>query len=865
MTETELGQVNLTEKGSAAKERLPEVGRIQRLALTLIDNDEKRARFDRRIKGMCDGNPPYSSTRLKKLAQSDRCNINWMEGKAQHSTAMTPYTDLLRGSARMVVVRLNNEDAFLKNYWSEVVSEELDRALKEWRGFLYGMDLIMWDRLRYGKAFAMWPNKYDPEFFWVNRFNVHVPDTTRANVEELEVLVIEEKMPVDKLYRCSKRPGWNEAACIEAIKKAEPETSSSYEESRPDLTQSKINDRDILDGVSADKVHVAHVLQKEFDGRISYYVVTVEDGTKFDAWGQRKEAVALYSSAGEYEDWSHCFWATFHENCDGSWNGASGLGKDIIAQIDIKNRLLCGMVDNGFLRSMLTLQARTAADWAAGAVTKNMGRIMVIPPGHEAINTATYVGDMDGLIVLNREVEQTLIRNTGIYRPLPEKTEGQGNPVTATEAMIRAQQSTVLSNSAVIRFYSDLDVLYTEVYRRLVASESKGTQSKLKRTFLERCEERGVPIEVMREVDYVRAYRNIGNGSPAIRLQNIEAVGARSQMWPMAGQMAYERDRITAYMGAEIADAYFPKEQVDLITRDHQIAALENDSLVHGSPAKVSGEDNHVIHAQTHMEAAVAGLNSVQQGADPATVLAANDSLMPHAWEHIQHVQGNPGRKNEAKLLIGQWQNIAKANDQLRQSAERILEQRQKAMEAEQEAEAIRQRTDPKVLLEQARTQVELELAKARNEQAMVHHSEKHKQDLAIADASTAAQIQRDTAKVMAEIEQAKAKLELDIQTQLKKAESDAAAAKEKATSTAAAAMPALPEINIELSRAGEKLGAPKTITFERDKSGRIKSANVKVEVDGKEEGSKTVEFKRDKEGRIASAAVKSENNNKGE
>ena len=850
MIESALGQAMPSEQGKAPAERLPDVGRTQTLAKTLIDNDAKRAKADQRIRGMIDGNAPYSPAILRRHAQSDRCNINWMEGKAQHSTAMTPYTDLLRGSARMVTVRLNEPDLFLRNYWSEVVSEEFDRALKEWRGFLYNVDLIMWDRLQYGKGFAMWGNGRDPEFHWVNRFNVHVPDTTRANVDELDVLCIEEKIPVDKLWACRNKPGWNADAILDAVNRSQAETGSRFDESRPDLTQAKMNDKDVLDGISSNKVHVAHVFQKEMGGRISYYVVEVEQGGRYSG-NVYSTAKYLYRGAGEVEEWCHRFWATFHENRDGSWNGASGLGKDIVAQIEVKNKLLCTTVDSAVTRSMLTLQATTAADWTSGPVAKVMGRIMVIPPGHTPVNTATYVGDVEGLLVTNREIEQTLTRNTGIYRPQPEKE--QGNPPTATEAMIRAQQSTVLSNSAVIRFYSDIDQLYAEIYRRLTDDEPEGTRSKMKKEFRRRCEERGVNFKSMKDVDYVRAYRNIGNGSPAVRLQNIEAVGGRSQMWPESGQMAYERDRITAYLGAEVADAYFPKEQINLITRDHQIAGLENDSMVHGSPVEVGGEDNHVIHAQKHLEAAVAGLQSVEQGADPATVLAANESIMPHAHLHIQQLEANPGRKNEARALRQQWKQVAQANDQLRQSAERILEQRQKAMEAEQEAEAIRQRTDPKLLIEQARSEAELELARSRQGQAMEHHRAKHEQELAIADATAAAEIQREGAKAMAAIEKARASMEADLAKQLADAEAKVAEARRAAV----AAVPKAPEIpaaKVEVQK--DESGEPKRITFERGKDGKITSASVQIEQGSGRETSKTVEFNRGKDGKIKSAVV---------
>jgi hypothetical protein len=115
-------------------------------------------------------------------------------------------------------------------------------------------------------------------------------------------------------------------------------------------------------------------------------------------------------------------------------------------------------------------------------------------------------------------------------------------------------------------------------------------------------------------------------------------------------------------------------------------------------------------------------------------------------------LEGNPGRKNEAKMLRQQWTQIAKANDQLRESAQEILEQRQKIAEAEQQAQAIREGQDPKVMIEAARTERELAMAEQRNAQAMEGHGRKAQQELAIADARAASEIQIQTAKAMSEI-----------------------------------------------------------------------------------------------------------------
>jgi hypothetical protein len=750
--ESDLGQLKVSDSNKVVEERLKGAGRARALASRLLDNDSKRFVFDRRIKGACDGESPYSPAKLKRLAQSSRANLNFGEAKAHHSAAMVAYYDLLRGSSKMANVRVDQPDQFLKEYQSEIVSTEFDRMLKEWPGFLNNVDLIMWDRLRYGKGFAMWRNKQDPDFKWVNRFNVHVPDATEACVDDLEVLVIEEAIPVHTMWELAQKPLWNKEECIRAIKRAEPRTSRTTE-NRPDLEQAKVNDRDVLDGISCDAIQVCHVFQKEFNGKVSHYVVEMEGNS--DPFGNDKLGDDyLFRAHNEFEKWDHCFWATFHENTDGSWNGASGLGKEIIAQIEIKNRVKCSMVDLGFMRSAINMRAQTAADWASGAAFKNMGPFNVFPPGLEPINAATYMGDLDGMFGLDREIENTLARNTGIYRQLPEK--GQGNPLTATGEMLRSQQSTILSNSAVTRFYCDLDRLYAEIYRR--ATMKTGARSDMAKEFIKRCEDRGVSLDQMQKVEYVRAVRNVGNGSLVMRQQNLAQLASVSGMFPESGKQNWLRDTISSLTNVETADRYAPTSPQEEITLQHQIAFLENDSLANGSPALLASSDNHVTHAQTHMQAAVQGLQSVQQGGDPTKALAANEMLMPHALAHIQQLEGNEQRKNEFKALMDQWKQIAQANDQLRENQKRILEQRQKMAEAQQRAQAIQDGSDPQLVIQAAESEAKTRMAQERQAQAMRNHQQKHEQELAIADARTAAEIQRATATTLADIRSKQAK-----------------------------------------------------------------------------------------------------------
>jgi hypothetical protein len=818
------GLETISKSGVAPEERLPSAARRRSLAALLIKNDGPRNKFDTRIKGMVDGNPPYTPSKLKKLAQSWRDNTNYGEGRSARDTAMVPYYDLLAGSKHYCNVRLKHPDRTLVQEKSEIATEQFDAMLRAWEPFEYNLMLAMNDRLLYGKGFMAWCERWGMDFKWVNRFNVHVPDRSEACVDYLEALVIEEDMPVDKLYRYAKASGagergWNVKECERAIRRAE--AVKKNEDDRQDRQQQRLADKDLLEGQSSAAINAAHVFVREFNGKISHYIVELEGAaSSVGPTSESRPDGDLFGKQDEYDSWRQCFWATFHEITDGSWNGASGLGRAIIKHIEIKNRLQCAATDLAFLRSSINVQASSEASFGKVAVIQQ-GPITVYPPGYTHLNVASFVGDIDSVLGLNEHLHRLIGRNTGIFQQVPEKTEG--NPLTATGEMLRQQHTAVLTNSSVQRFYRDLDWLYSELYRRAVETPRSLRDDKLKE-FFAMCEDRGLTEEELKDVDYVRAQRNSGNGSIMMRQQNLAALAPLVSSFPEKGRTEWVRDSASALTNFETASRYMPDGEVgEDITHHHQIAQLENDSLKNGSPVIFSPNDNHVIHAQVHLQNAGGALQGLEQGADPMQVLAGLEMLMPHCNMHVISLEQNPGRQNEAKMLREQWNQIAKMTDDLRKQVEQMQQDEAKRHEAELQAELIKRGMDPEIQLKAAAQEADIRLKKERQDAMLAMRKEKLDKDSALKDASVASQIELSTVRTASELEQSAAKTLQELQANAAKA---AAASKPGAQQKQEN-----PTINIAVkSDGGEQKKRGKKVSFERDNKGRIAAAKVEEE-----------------------------------
>ena len=73
---------NISEDGTPPESRLSSPDAVVDLVQMMIRSDEERNRIRAKVKGIVDGNPPYSPAQLKRTGQSYRTNVNFREAEA---------------------------------------------------------------------------------------------------------------------------------------------------------------------------------------------------------------------------------------------------------------------------------------------------------------------------------------------------------------------------------------------------------------------------------------------------------------------------------------------------------------------------------------------------------------------------------------------------------------------------------------------------------------------------------------------------------------------------------------------------------------------------------------------------------------
>ena len=735
---------SLSASGKPPKSRLSDSHHALTLVRQMIEGNKARLRKNVMIQGMADGNPPYNSEKLKAAGQAWRTNISTLEGKAHISSAAAPYYDLFDSVPCHVDVQLDFPNPALQPQASRIVSEAMDRTLRRWRGFTVNMWKVIYDFVTFGKGFVMWPDKMGWKFRHVSTHNFLFPDGSGVDFDtDQELIIIRQSLKIHELYRYIKDPaaaesvGWKVETTRQSIMNARPKTQTDYQDW--ELVQQTVRDHDLYSASRSSTVQVAHIYVREFDGKWTHGIIDenllVKDSSRqYVEDGGFKSGGWLFFRTGQFSEISEFVCPFIFEVLAGTINGISGIGKDIYAIMAAKDKLRCSQFDNLMMRQSITMKALTASAVQKLALVQ-FGPFNVIPPDFE-VQQSTIFGDIESSLAVNRDLDGMVQANTGIYRPRIET--GPGNPETATEVQLRFSQATVLSSSATNRFYTQLDRMYQETYRRLCTSGDPDAKA-----FREYCNDRGIPDEFLKKVESVRAYRNIGNGSVSQRQQALVTLFGIAPSLPETGRANLIDDLIATTSGESKVDRYNPKDPEQATPQDQVWqATMENDNLANGSPVILTPTQNDLVHAQTHLGAAAQALQSVQQGADPAKVLKFVDGVGQHSIQHIQRLAADPTRKQAVALLQDQWKKLAEVADEYKAELQQQAQQQQQLQKQGQELDGKLQlkamETQAKIGMQQQKTDAALAMKQQKHNADMAMRGQSHTQDMALKDASTA-------------------------------------------------------------------------------------------------------------------------------
>jgi hypothetical protein len=289
--------------------------------------------------------------------------------------------------------------------------------------------------------------------------------------------------------------------------------------------------------------------------------------------------------------------------------------------------------------------------------------------------------------------------------------------------------------------------MYNFMFTRAIDPSNSDEEAK---RFRDECLEDGVPKEAFKDMCYVRANRQSGYGSPEMGIMKMNQIGPLVPMFPEDGKQQWLEDTVTAISGPEKAKRWVPQQH---IPNDQDWEAnVENSQIAQGKMPIIAAGQDDVIHLQSHLSDAQQVLGPIGQAisqqqqsmngqdqpvADPQTLQQASiyaQTMAPHVEAHIQRLQHDPMRKQQAKLFSDQFKQLAEFNQVLWRELRNAHRNLQVQVEQGQQATALSALDQAKV--QSVQTQAQAAAAKAQSQ--MENQRAKTVQNLRLKDLTTA-------------------------------------------------------------------------------------------------------------------------------
>jgi len=684
----------------------------RQICLKALDNDRMRARDRAKVQAQLDGNQPYDPVRLKSVGQGWRTNINFMEAHSNLQNVKTPYFALIGSVPDYAEIR-TAEGGGNQNLWSDILTKEFTRMIKRWKDFSYQMQKAQQELIKFGVGPVLMPDPYDWRFQAMRHRELLVPEHGPASPSEWPWWAIRTEMQAMDLWKYvmpenaeySESIGWNIDQTRQAVMLASKDIFGgrlTWDGRNWEQWQEAFKNNDIyMTLVASEALMVYHLFIKEYSGKLSHYIIA-ENALIPDF---------LFKKVDRYNSTEQVLTIFRNDIGNGDYHSIRGLGRLQIQHLECTNRLKCHLFDMGIAGTAINLKAATSKA-KDELLMMQYGPINILPPDVDLIQNR-IVGFLTDAITLDREFSNHLSANLGIFR----KGMGYGTQTGSRPNTLQVQQdivtTTQVTEGQMILHFMDLDQLYEQMYWRASDPNTYDDEAKL---FQKRCRDQGVPTIALRNLDYIRAARTAGYGSPQMRAVRSQRMLPYLGMLPETGKYNWIRDEVIGIAGPENLDRYFPEQKFP--THDAWESNVENGLMHAGQHVMIADGQNHAVHADVHltsMEQMVQMANQLYENSPAQSGIAAMIKLQqygqietPHINAHLQLLAQDRVHANDFKALqtrLGSMVNVFRQVDAIVQQGQEHM-----ASVAGQQQTA---QTEDQIKMSQAQNEMQIERAMA--------------------------------------------------------------------------------------------------------------------------------------------------------
>lgn len=739
------------DNGKPVKSRVATCEQAQQIAQRFLRDDAIRA--DRRVKvqGMFDGNAQKRQSDMIRAGRGNDANLNWREHKGHIINAWIPYFDLRSEVPVCIDANLETEDP--------VVAQELVRGFAEYfhellfnsENFDVNTQLCDLQMILHGIGTKVWENEYDWRPKSVLASNIYVPDTTNAQLDNCEMIMITSTWSVSMLWDKIKDPAvakamnWNVAAVKKAIMQS-TNADSQLLNWKWDRWEQALKNGDIyISQTQTKRIDLCTLFVKELDGEggISQKIFTLRPDANNGEF--------LYDCPAKYTEWSNVLTAfTYDIGADGTWHSIKGLGTEIYAFCALLNNVKNSMADLVVTGIKPMWQAETTAQIEEFKMIK-WGGGNLVPKGIMPLSM-NIGSNLNPALAISQQFNETLSRNVGAYNA--SDVAAPTVEETAKSAMIRASERSKMTKGAHNRYMRSCDKEYRETWRRAVNPNIKPWHSggpealEFQRRCYALCDKFGVPHSVLQEVTNVRANRSLGLGSAGMRIEIANQLMQNIAQFDEIGQNEIKRMFVATMTSFHSVDAIVPSLGVTRdATNDEAVAAQENNAfniLMQQAEAVVVPLQNHSLHLQSHLASIKKDIDMCNNGQeDPQICVNRIMSKIEHSGQHLNYLMQSPTKRQMANEVK---QNLADAEEfasEVQQSVDADAANQEEIQAQQKEQDIDQMKAEFEVNLKEQKQAAALNLKEEKHQFEMKMKSAKADFDKALLDAKTASEISR--------------------------------------------------------------------------------------------------------------------------
>lgn len=728
----------------AAATRIKRASDVVSQYQTLFSEDYVASRDRAVVQSMADRNAPYSDSTLRSLGITGITNVNWGDLGMAQQEAEKPFNSILMSMSHFGIVPFKN--GVLTDTEAEgkemIVAEELHRMITKWRDFRFRWKMNAHFFTMWGVSFTYRDDNLDWRWKVSSLQDVKIPRGTQASVNAVDRIFMKTDMPPSDLYAKIRDPevgrlaGWNPEQIRRSCINAQPKPLNTQS---PEEMQAMWKDNSVYSGNTNIVVQVVHGFVKEVDGSVSHYIA--------DYMLNTADAEFIYEKKGEYANMSEFINAyLFGVGTNGDIHSIRGNAFNLFPSASALNKLRCKLVDKANDEAN-TFLSTDNEDASIDNMITPRGPYFQLNTGVSFVERSTP--PVAGNLVPAIDAMQGVFRvQTSGMAPRSTSQSEQGQK-TKYELQRKDEIDSSLTSDSMDMYLESWGWDYREVVKRVInpdlQPEHPGGEEAF--DFRLRCEQRGVPWELLQQLDYnnINLNTGIGRGSSAERrsvLANLnETIYGRLDP---EGQQTLTRDSIAAQTDYRYALMLVPRQAGQRPPVDKQIANDENQILLLGGNAIVVNNQNHEVHVATHLELLLSYASQLEQVAiELSQAIPVMQKCSEHCNEHMRFLDPESPPYRSFK------EQLQQTNEVITNGAKHLEADQRKAAEAAGQA-APGEETPPGVFGQAVDTRARLEVMQQENRTKQEILKQQADQKLLINDAFAAQKLRH--AEAMAQI-----------------------------------------------------------------------------------------------------------------